>query len=97
MMSSGLRASLSSSASFRLLARPASSTFRRWSAARTAWAGMATDTEAATEDKIPMPTGQGQDKVYSKKISDIVDQIAQLNLLEVADLNSLLKQRLNIR
>jgi len=36
------------------------------------------------------------DKAYPPKISSIVDQISQLNLLEVADLNELLKKRLNI-
>ena len=35
-------------------------------------------------------------QVYSDKIVQIVDQISSLNLLEVADLNSLLKSRLNI-
>ena len=35
-------------------------------------------------------------KVYPEKIVTIVDQISSLNLLEVADLNSLLKSRLNI-
>ena len=35
-------------------------------------------------------------QVYPQKIVTIVDQISGLNLLEVADLNSLLKSRLNI-
>ena len=35
-------------------------------------------------------------QVYPEKIVTIVDQISGLNLLEVADLNSLLKSRLNI-
>ena len=34
--------------------------------------------------------------MYPEKIVSIVDQISGLNLLEVADLNSLLKSRLNI-
>ena len=34
--------------------------------------------------------------MYSEKISKIVDDISTLNFLEVADLNSLLKARLNI-
>ena len=34
--------------------------------------------------------------MYSEKISKIVEDISSLNLLEVADLNSLLKARLNI-
>ena len=46
-----------------------------------------------------MPLAQPADtpnKVYPEKISSIVDQISALNLLEVADLNELLKKRLNI-
>jgi len=35
-------------------------------------------------------------QVYPTKIVEIVDAIAHLNLLEVADLNALLKSRLNI-
>ena len=35
-------------------------------------------------------------QVYPEKIVSIVDQISGLNLMEVADLNSLLKSRLNI-
>ena len=35
-------------------------------------------------------------QVYADKIVTIVDQISGLNLLEVADLNALLKSRLNI-
>ena len=42
-------------------------------------------TEAA-----PLPD-IGKANVYSEKIMKIVDQIGQLNLLEVADLNKLLK------
>merc|ERR1719499_2633772 len=42
---------------------------------------------------MPLPT---HDKVYPEKIVTIVDQISGLNLLEVADLNALLKSRLNI-
>ena len=35
-------------------------------------------------------------QVYAPKIEDIVGSISSLTLLEVADLNALLKQRLNI-
>jgi large subunit ribosomal protein L7/L12 len=44
-------------------------------------------------EAMPLPSN---DKVFPVKIVTIVDQISTLNLLEVADLNSLLKQRLNI-
>lgn len=38
-----------------------------------------------------MPLPNNEEKVFPQKISAIVDQISQLNLLEVADLNELLK------
>merc|ERR1711971_1429043 len=43
---------------------------------------------------MPLPTKEKQ--VYSEKITRIVEDISGLNLLEVADLNSLLKSKLNI-
>lgn len=53
---------------------------------------LSTSTQNRNE-AMPLPT---HDKAYSDKIVTIVDQISTLNLLEVADLNALLKQRLNI-
>merc|ERR1712098_910505 len=47
----------------------------------------------AGTEAMPLPAVE---KTYSDKILSIVDQISTLNLLEVADLNSLLKSRLNI-
>ena len=48
--------------------------------------------------KVPQPeTIPQNEKIYSSKITTIVDQISALNLLEVSDLNQLLKSRLNIR
>merc|ERR1719193_1820787 len=44
-------------------------------------------------EAMPLPT---KEKVFSEKITRIVDDISSLNLLEVADLNSLLKSKLNI-
>merc|ERR1712013_681086 len=44
-------------------------------------------------EAMPLPS---KDKVYSEKITRIVEDISSLNLLEVADLNSLLKSKLNI-
>jgi len=50
-----------------------------------------------SSEAMPLPAADlTAKKVYPEKISTIVDQIAQLNLLEVADLNELLKKRLNI-
>lgn len=43
-----------------------------------------------SSEAMPLPADDGS-KVYPQKITAIVDQIAQLNLLEVADLNELLK------
>ena len=45
-----------------------------------------------SSEAMPLPAAEPTaHKVYPEKISTIVDQIAQLNLLEVADLNELLK------
>merc|ERR1712098_790164 len=48
---------------------------------------------ASANQALPLPS---KEKVYSEKITKIVDDISTLNLLEVADLNALLKARLNI-
>ena len=41
---------------------------------------------------MPLPSSDpSQEKAYAPKISAIVDEISKLNLLEVADLNELLK------
>lgn len=49
-----------------------------------------------TIDTIPPPTFEGEAKRYAPKIEKIVTDISQLTLLEVADLNELLKKTLNI-
>ena len=46
---------------------------------------------------LAAPDFEGQPKVYSEKITSLVKQISQLNLLEVSDLNDLLRKTLNIR
>ena len=46
---------------------------------------------------VPPPTLDGQPKEYSPKIQTLVDEISKLNLIEVSDLNELLRKRLNIR
>ncbi|XP_071947897.1 uncharacterized protein [Antedon mediterranea] len=46
---------------------------------------------------LPLPALEGEPKVYPEKITNIVDQIATLNLLEVSQLNQHLKERLNIQ
>lgn len=52
---------------------------------------------AAEAEKVEVPDNSVTEKAYPRKIVDIVDQISTLNLLEVSDLNALLKSRLNIR
>lgn len=46
---------------------------------------------------IPPPSFDGQPKEYSPKIKNLVDEIAKLNLIEVSDLNELLRKTLNIK
>jgi len=55
-------------------------------------------TEATTTSETPLdiPPPSGTDKVYPPKIQKLVDDIAKLNLLEVADLNDCLKKTLKI-
>ena len=51
----------------------------------------------STDPAIQLSQPEGApDKVYPEKINKIVDEISTLNLLEVADLNELLKKRLKI-
>ncbi|KAM7540019.1 hypothetical protein Aperf_G00000039393 [Anoplocephala perfoliata] len=47
--------------------------------------------------KLKSPTLEGMEKEYPENIVKIVDQVAALTLLEVADLNELLSKRLNIK
>jgi len=46
---------------------------------------------------LEAPQCEGENKVYPQKITNLVDQIAQLNLLEVSDLNELLRKTLKIK
>ncbi|XP_053707373.1 39S ribosomal protein L12, mitochondrial [Synchiropus splendidus] len=54
-------------------------------------------TSAATQDAIATPPLDGTPKQYSPKIQQLVTDIAGLTLLEVSDLNELLKKTLNIQ
>jgi len=47
-------------------------------------------TEAQTQEK-PLPLPNSREKSYSPKIQQIVQDISHLTLLEVSDLNELLK------
>ncbi|ESP03903.1 hypothetical protein LOTGIDRAFT_156500 [Lottia gigantea] len=46
---------------------------------------------------IPEPHLEGENKQYQPKIVQLVDDISKLTLVEVADLNELLKKSLNIK
>lgn len=52
---------------------------------------------AAHSDAIASPPLDGAPKQYSPKIQQLVNDIASLTLLEVSDLNELLKKTLNIQ
>ncbi|ESO12259.1 hypothetical protein HELRODRAFT_63014 [Helobdella robusta] len=45
---------------------------------------------------LPAPSLEGEEKIYPEKIHKIVDDISRLTLLEISDLNDLLKKRLKI-
>lgn len=51
---------------------------------------------AEQQASIDLPPASEEDKAFPPKIVALVDEIEKLNLLEVADLNSLLKTRLKI-
>lgn len=48
-------------------------------------------------EPLPEPHAEGREKNYPPKIQNIVEEISRLTLLEVADLNELLKKTLNIQ
>ncbi|KAF2365120.1 Ribosomal protein L7/L12 [Trinorchestia longiramus] len=50
----------------------------------------------ALAESMTVPVPDGEKKVYPAHIEKIVSDISQLTLLEVADLNAALKERLNI-
>lgn len=53
-------------------------------------AGLASS--GAQSQVIPPPNLEGQAKQYSAKIENLVDEISKLNLIEVSDLNELLRK-----
>ena len=46
---------------------------------------------AVADSTIPIPRKDGEAKIYSDKIRNIVEEVSKLTLAEVVDLNSLLK------
>lgn len=51
---------------------------------------------AGAPEKLSIPVPEGADKPFNPKLDNIVSQIASLNLLEVSELSSLLKSKLNL-
>lgn len=51
----------------------------------------------SSSEPLAAPEFEGTPKVYSEKVKTLVDQISRLNLLEVSDLNDLLRKTLNIK
>ena len=52
---------------------------------------------ASKPEPINSPQLDGEKKVYSQKIQSLVVEISKLNLIEVSDLNQLLRHTLNIK
>ena len=53
-------------------------------------------TQSAAAEKLSIPVPEGSDKPANPKLDTIVNQIAGLNILEVSELSSLLKKKLNL-
>uniref|UniRef100_A0A182S5F9 Uncharacterized protein n=1 Tax=Anopheles maculatus TaxID=74869 RepID=A0A182S5F9_9DIPT len=51
---------------------------------------------SASSPKLTIPVPEGTEKPADPKLVSIVDSIAQLNLLEVSELSTLLKRKLNL-
>lgn len=51
---------------------------------------------AGSSEKLSIPVPEGSDKPINPKLDNIVNQIASLNILEVSELSSLLKKKLNL-
>lgn len=56
----------------------------------------AVTSSSATAEKLTIPVPEGVDKPINPKLENIVNQISGLNLLEVSELSSLLKKKLNL-
>lgn len=55
-----------------------------------------TEAAAVSADKLSMPPPDGLDRPANPKLSKIAEDISALNLLEVSELSSLLKKKLNL-
>lgn len=54
------------------------------------------EAQSAGAEKLSIPVPEGSQKPINPKLDTIVNQIAGLNLLEVSELSSLLKSKLNL-
>jgi large subunit ribosomal protein L7/L12 len=79
------------------IARTISTTKTKRFEIKTQKSQSAQSTSAPQSASIPPPHFDGQTKAYSPKIQTLVDEIAKLNLIEVSDLNELLRKKLNIK
>lgn len=52
--------------------------------------------QAATAEKLTTPVSEGSERPPNPKLDVIVSQIASLNILEVSELSTLLKKKLNL-
>jgi large subunit ribosomal protein L7/L12 len=67
------------------------------STANTSTTAKISSAQAQVKEPLAPPHLDGQSKEYSPKIQTLVDEISKLNLIEVSDLNELLRKRLNIK
>ncbi|XP_066153385.1 uncharacterized protein mRpL12 [Euwallacea fornicatus] len=73
------------------------SSFRQWrNLHKSVSALQSTETQAAPIDMLEIPPPSTIDKPVSPKIDKLVTEISQLNLIEVSELSTALKKRLNL-
>lgn len=68
----------------------------QWVVRATARRTNSTEAAAVSADKLTMPPPEGVDRPASPKLAKIAEDISALNLLEVSELSSLLKKKLNL-
>ncbi|KAL1488624.1 hypothetical protein ABEB36_014427 [Hypothenemus hampei] len=75
----------------------ARTSFKQWrNLHRSIPALQSAEAQAAPIEKLEIPPPSGVDKPVSTKIDKLATEISQLNLLEVSELSSVLKKRLNL-
>lgn len=68
----------------------------QWAARTVSRRTNSTEAAAVSAEKLSMPPPDGVDRPASPKLLKIADDISALNLLEVSELSSLLKKKLNL-